>query len=236
VIELDNPVWHALSGPQQSLGTSTGLAAKFQSSICPFAGFPGDPGPSHWTDMATLLEPGGTTVLLNLPGESVPPEWTVLRVVGAIQMLGGGLGQDLREPEQSIELLALGESDVADMLALVGEARPGPFLPRTIAFGGYLGIRVNGDLIAMAGQRLGPPGFTEISAVATRSDHRRQGHGERLVRAVAVAIMGRGQLPFLHVSNENVQAIRLYESMGFTRRRSTTFTFVQAPPAGCSAS
>jgi predicted GNAT family acetyltransferase len=65
--------------------------------------------------------------------------------------------------------------------------------------------------------------------VATRGDHRRQGLGEGLVRAVAAGAMRRGETPFLHVSADNTQAIRLYESMGFTRRRDVSFTFLQSP-------
>jgi ribosomal protein S18 acetylase RimI-like enzyme len=229
VIELDNPVWSALNGPQRNLGISTGLAARFQDFICPFAGFSAQPGSSHWADMTSLLEPGGTTVLLNLPGAAVPPEWTVLRVIDALQMLGDGLVPDDRPSGGSDPLIPLGDDDVSDMLALVAEARPGPFLLRTVAFGGYLGIRREGQLIAMAGQRLAPPGYTEISAVATRSEHRRQGLAERLVRAVAGAIVDRGETPFLHVSADNLEAIRLYETMGFTRRRATSFTVLQSP-------
>jgi ribosomal protein S18 acetylase RimI-like enzyme len=233
-MELDNPVWHALVGRQSGLGVATELAARFDPSICPFAGFEGDLGPSHWADMASLLKPGEATVLVNLSITTVPSEWTVLRVIEAIQMLGDHLVPDRTETRPSEQLLQLGTADVADMLALVAEAQPGPFRTGTISFGGYLGIRRKGALIAMAGQRLGLTGYTEISAVATRSDHRRQGMGERLVRAVATGIVERGEIPFLHVSTESEKAIRLYEDMGFTRRRSVSFSFVQAPGVGAS--
>ena len=115
------------------------------------------------------------------------------------------------------------------MLALVGETRPGPFLSRTVEFGGYLGIRREGRLIAMAGERLRLVGFTEISAVATHPDHRRQGLAELLVRSVADAIIGRDETPFLHVAVDNAAAIRLYQSMGFVQRRTVSFVIVQAP-------
>ena len=113
------------------------------------------------------------------------------------------------------EAVRLGADDVPDMLALVARTRPGPFLPRTVELGTYLGIRREGRLIAMAGERLHPPGWTEISAVCTDAAFRGQGLGSRLVRAVALGIRERGETPFLHTAATNTAAIRLYESLGF---------------------
>ena len=124
--------------------------------------------------------------------------------------------------------MVLGPADVPEMLALVERTRPGPFLPRTIEMGTYLGIRRDGELVAMAGERLHPPGWTEISAVCT--DERFRGHGlaTRLVLAVAAGIRERGETPLLHAAATNVHAIRLYESLGFARRRHTRFVGLRA--------
>jgi ribosomal protein S18 acetylase RimI-like enzyme len=127
-------------------------------------------------------------------------------------------------------VVTLGAGDVADMLALVAEARPGPFLARTIEFGGYVGIRRQGQLVAMAGERLRPAGWAEVSAVATHPGHRRQGLAERLIQTVASAVAGRGEAPFLHAAAGNTDAIRLYESLGFTIRATVRFTVVATPP------
>ena len=115
------------------------------------------------------------------------------------------------------------------MLELVGRAKPGPFLQRTVEMGAYYGIRRDGRLVAMAGERLRPPGWTEISAVCTDEEHRGQGLATRLVRHVAAGITARGDTPFLHAAAVNTGAIRLYESMGFTVRRTTVFHFLQVP-------
>jgi ribosomal protein S18 acetylase RimI-like enzyme len=123
----------------------------------------------------------------------------------------------------------LGEGDVPDMLSLVAETQPGPFLARTIEFGGYLGIRRVGRLVAMAGERLQPAGYVEVSAVATDPAHRHQGLAELLVRAVATSVEGRRAVPILHAASENVGAIRLYERLGFTKRRDVSFVVLQAP-------
>jgi predicted GNAT family acetyltransferase len=112
---------------------------------------------------------------------------------------------------------------------LVRATRPGPFLARTVELGGYLGIRREGRLVAMAGERLRPPGWAEISAVCTAADYRGQGLGTRLVLAVAAGIRDRGEIPFMHTAADNVNAIRLYEALGFVHRRTTVFRAARVP-------
>jgi predicted GNAT family acetyltransferase len=125
------------------------------------------------------------------------------------------------EPDQ--EAVQLGHEDVPEMLDLVGRTRPGPFLPRTVELGSYLGIRRNGALVAMAGERMHPPGYTEISAVCTDPDARGSGLASRLMRAVAYGIRARGETPILHAASTNDTAIRLYEKLGFAVRREFEF-------------
>jgi predicted GNAT family acetyltransferase len=123
----------------------------------------------------------------------------------------------------------LGPEDVPELLELTRRTQPGPFRPRTIELGSYLGVRRDGALVAMAGQRLHPPGWTEISAVCTHPDHRGQGLASALVRALGHEIRGRGERPFLHAAATNDTAIALYESLGFAVRRAVTFLAVEAP-------
>ena len=115
------------------------------------------------------------------------------------------------------------------MTELVRLTRPGPFRPRTIEMGTYVGIRRNGRLIAMGGERLSPPGYTEISAVCTDPDHRGLGLASRLVLDLAHRIRARGDIPILHADARNVGAIRLYEQLGFVVRREVLFQIVTAP-------
>ena len=115
------------------------------------------------------------------------------------------------------------------MLELVARTEPGPFGPETYRMGRYLGIRRGGALIAMAGERLRPPGWTEISAVCTDPAFRGQGLAARLVGAVCAGIVQRGERPLLHVLASNQSAIALYERLGFVVRRSLQFEVVEAP-------
>ncbi len=232
---LDNPVWGALTGPQRSLGRAAARAVRFDPEVSPFGAFDAAPTADHWAEMAALTGPGTAVAIISV-GEDllVPPTgWTMSWESAGVQMVAATTGVGRPGPASgegpTDTIVALGADDVSDMLALVAVARPGPFSTRTVEFGGYVGIRRNGVLVAMAGERLQPPGFAEVSAVATHPDHRRQGLAELLIRAVASSIGARGEIPFLHVAAGNTDAIRLYEELGFTVRRPVWFSVLEAP-------
>jgi predicted GNAT family acetyltransferase len=126
------------------------------------------------------------------------------------------------------EAVSLGAADVPEMLELTTRTKPGPFLPRTFELGTYLGIRREGRLVAMAGERLHPAGWTEISAVCTDEAWRGQGLAARLIRAVGAEIRARGEVPFLHALTTNA-AIGLYEELGFRHRLAVLFAVVRVP-------
>jgi ribosomal protein S18 acetylase RimI-like enzyme len=223
---LDNPLWFALAGPQSHLAVRHGRAARLPADVSPFAAvagarLPDDPAPGAWADLAVLA--GSADVVV--PGApAVPPEgWERVDAIAGVQMVDDGLDA-APDPEAEV----LGRADVPEMLDLVARTRPGPFLPRTIALGTYLGIRRDGVLVAMAGERMRPPGFTEISAVCTDPAYRGQGLAGRLVRAVAAGIRARGDVPFLHAAADNATGIRLYERLGFSLRREVLFGALRA--------
>ena len=230
--ELDNPVWRALAGSQRDLGTVTPLAARFRPDVSPFGGFPVVPTEEHWRHMADLVGSRGTVALTGVTGRP-PTGWRQTLDIPGVQMVWeqpnrGATSASSGRPPEDVPV-PLGQGDVPDMLALVAETQPGPFLSGTIEFGGYVGIRREGRLVAMAGERLQPPGYVEISAVATDPAHRGQGLGELLVRTVVSSATERGAVPFLHAATDNAGAIRLYERLGFALRRAVSFLVLQAP-------
>nr|WP_243408016.1 GNAT family N-acetyltransferase [Frankia canadensis] len=220
---LDNPALGSLLGAHAHLAVRRGRVLRYPSDVAPFVALPDDPDSDTWRDVADLLSPGAILPLVDV-GNAGPPGWEVLGSAGGVQLVDADL---IAAPDG--EAVRLGPDDVEDILALIERTRPGPFQARTIELGTYLGIRRGGRLVAMAGERLHPPGWTEISAVCTDPAVRGQGLATRLVRAVAAGIRERGETPFLHTAADNTGAIRLYEHLGFRLRRQVRFTLARVP-------
>jgi len=217
---LDNPVFSSLTGPHARFAERRGNVLRYPVDVAPFIAMPDEPAESDWADAAALVGPGGLVPLAGV-GAAPPSAWTLVTVGEGVQMTGDDL-----DVAADPEAVPLGRADVPDMLALVARTKPGPFLPRTVELGSYLGIRRDGELVAMAGERLRPDGWTEISAVCTDEAWRGRGFASRLIRAVGAGIRARGDLPFLHAVATN-RAIGLYEQLGFRHRRTTVFAAAQ---------
>ncbi len=221
---LDNPVWTSLMGAHSELGEVANVrgagAGRYQRDVCPFGALEDQRSPDCWEALAQVIDGGAVCILVD--AAAVPDGWELIASVPGVQMDGTALEQATDE-----EAVTLTDADVSEMLELVKRTRPGPYLRHTIKMGRYLGIRSRGELVAMAGERLRPVGWSEISAVCTDASHRAQGLGTRLVRAVAAGIRERSERPFLHAAADNTAAIRLYQSLGFEVRATPTFTVLR---------
>jgi len=217
---LDNPVYVALCGAHARLAQVRGRARRYPADIAPFLALPSPPSAEDWRD-ATGLVARGTYAAVAHSGAELPEAWQAVGAFDLVQMIGErvtGAGCPEATP--------LGAADVPEMLELVAQTEPGPFLTRTIELGDYLGIRRDGALVAMAGERFQLDGWTEISAVCTRPDHRGRRLASQLIGALVASIELRSQRVFLHVLSTNTGAIRLYEKLGFRVRQSSTMTVV----------
>jgi len=220
---LDNPAWAALIGPQAALGERNALAARYRPSISPIAALK-EPTAAALDALAALLSEratraGGDDFAIVLTTEPKLPEVPALRCARTVALHQ----MWCRQPSapEPIDAIVLGEPDVPDMLALVRLTEPGPFAPRTIEFGGYFGVRDGGRLLAMAGERVRPPGWSEVSGVCTHPDGRGRGYAYALVAKVTHAIVARGESAYLHVavgSPSEFGAMRVYERAGFSER------------------
>lgn len=217
---LDNPAWNALNSHHQHLAIRKGIAARYQPEIL-MGGALFENTSSGFRDLGWLFETDETIGVFGLVTEDISG-WQFLQNTKAKQMVC----EELRSAPR-VDAVVLTTEDVPEMQELVNIAQPGPFLRRTIEMGQYLGIRQNGRLVAMAGERLHLPGFCEVSAVCTHPDYRGRGYGSALTAMVAQAILDRQETPFLHVVPGNDGALRLYQKLGFRIRKEIPISFLK---------
>lgn len=222
---LDNATWSALTGPLSRFAIGDGDARRFQPDVCAFTAVRDWSDPGVWSAIVDLVGPGGE---FSLPpsGVELPPGWEVTFTLDGVQLVETER-LDARPDDEAVEL---GADDVPAMLDLIDRTQPGPFLPRTYLMGRYVGIRRDGALVAMAGERMRPEGWTEISAVATDPRYRGQGLAARLVRDVTYHVRERGDGVYLHTTATN-PARALYARLGFAVRREVTFGTIRTPVA-----
>lgn len=219
---LDRPAWTSLSGPHSHLSQGNALARRYDPQVNLFAAT-ADEDPPSLAALAALLAPGDKVFVLQVPPIVLPPGLQCVHQAVGVQMVAT---RDLQAEADAEGFLPLGDADAPEMLALAELTQPGPFLPRTHTMGAFLGVRAAGRqdgpqsraLLAMAGERMRPPGHTEVSGVCTHPDARGQGLARRLSATVAARIQARGEQPFLHAWQTNTAAIALYESLGFRVR------------------
>jgi predicted GNAT family acetyltransferase len=220
---LDNPIWSALRHRQArfAMKGATERVVRFDPEVSIFSGVNrlDEPG---WAAIAEAVGPGGSAVLFRDVVPTVPSGWGETYRDECFQLIA----EDL-DPPPELDIDELGPDDDAEMLALAQLTEPGPFGPRTHELGTYIGIRRDGRLVAMAGQRLCLPGWTEISAVCTHPDARQLGFGAALTLRMAAKIREDGDEAFLHVLASNENALRLYQTLGFTIRRKVDVVVVQ---------
>lgn len=217
---LDRPMWNALGGPQAALNVGQGTLRRVDPSYGPFAGAV----PGHEDDLAALVTQGGEVWLVE-PQEVVPPcGMRLIRSAPLLQMIADGPA--LPDADDA-DIVLLGEADVPEMTALALATEPGPWGASTWRYGQFFGIRLDGRLAAMAGERMRPAmGLAEVSGVCTWPEYRGRGLAARLIRRVMAGQRARGDVPFLHSYAGNAGAIRLYESLGFRARRPMVATIL----------
>lgn len=220
---LDRPVWATLNGRQADLAVRHGVAIRMRPEYGLFAATP-DERPEYLAALGDLVRAMGPVGLVELAAPPPIPGTEVVSSAVCLQMVAETVAPAWDVP---FDMLSLGDADAAEMLALATLTRPGPFFARTHQLGAFIGVRVAGQLVAMAGERMRPDGYTEASGVCVHPDHRGQGYAARLLREVTARILARGDRAFLHSYADNATAIGLYESLGYRGRREVVFTVVR---------
>lgn len=210
---LDNIVWHCLTGMHAQFASGTGTIRRFARGFSPIVGF-ADFAHPDLAALAPYCDAGEHFYCIAWPG-AIGSGWALTADAPGLQLVWDAPAPAADDAFAAVRLQA---SDVPAMQALVALTQPGPFAERTIELGEYYGVFVDGELVAMAGERMGVGTFREISGVCTRPGFQGRGLARRLVEKLVRLQLARGQTPFLHVMADNHNAHRLYQRMGFRLR------------------
>lgn len=213
---LDRPVWSMLTGRQAHLAEGDVRALRIDRGYGVF-GVAADTGAEAQAALAALVPDDGELWMVESEPWPLPAGTREVKRAVLAQMVAEGPPPAVRDDESPI--IALGDTDAPEMAALADHAKPGPWGPATHRYGPFFGVRQDGRLLAMAGQRMLMPGMAEVSGVATWADCRGRGLARALIGHVMREMVARGETPFLHSYADNAGAIALYESLGFRIRR-----------------
>jgi ribosomal protein S18 acetylase RimI-like enzyme len=219
---LDHPIWNALTTRQQALAEGGALVRRYPPAIGPFAAMT-DMFPQNFAALGALMSQPDVAVMFTPDPVTPPAEFKILLAETGEQMIGTPAASSIRD----VEIVTLGADDVPAMMELTKLTNPGPFAPRTHELGTFLGIRIDGQLVAMAGERMKPANYTEMTAVCVHPSHRSRGYAQVLLAAISRQIAARGEIPFLHVFSNNTSAIALYRRQGMEIRRRLYVTVLQ---------
>jgi predicted GNAT family acetyltransferase len=222
---LDNVIWQALTTRQSHFAEACPGARRFIREISPLGAFEHEDSQGY-KSLAKLLKPGETIGLFLDDAYEAQPGWNFVAGAPLWQMVCDN-GFPVLPSVGDIQITELGPKDSPQMIELTALTKPGPFDTRTHEFGTYLGIRLDGKLVAMAGERLKVPGNTEVSAVCTHPDYTGRGYAASLMTKVMQRITQRGEAPFLHVREDNVRAIEVYRRLGFRLRAGRHFAVIR---------
>jgi ribosomal protein S18 acetylase RimI-like enzyme len=223
---LDNPTWTALTTLQAPWARVQGQARRFPAEVCVHGAFD-QATPEAWQSLAPMAH--DPVNIFSLEPLDLPPGWTVTRKLEMYQMVQEdrpGLSADQNRESEIVELT---DAHLAEMTELYAATRPGRALcARMHELGGFIGVRHQGLLVAMACLRLHFPGYREISTVGTRPGHTGHGYATAVVAELARRIHAAQEKPFLTVQTNNARAIAIYRRLGFRERtlmHSTTLHF-----------
>lgn len=225
---LANPIWQAATTRQQHLAYGGGPARRFYAEVVPLAAME-DQSPEAVAALTALVARGERVWLFEEPHLD-PEQWRVTNRIPGFQMVCDALAPEARPGEGLQSVMLDTVADAAEMNALKAVAFPGFFGMRTPEMGRYRGIRIDGELVAMAGERLALPGYREVSAICTHPAHLGRGYAQQLTREATALILSDGDIPFLHVADGNGAAIHIYERLGF--RNCAEVVFVQLERLG----
>ena len=208
-----NLVWNALQTVHANFAVKNSHAARYPADVVPYAAL-ADSTHADLSPLEELLAPDDLVYLIG-PQPTPIKSLQVGPPLDCFQMLFTAQPPlDTGTPDDP-PILRMTPADAPDMVALTDLAFPGFFRPRTHEMGTYYGIRINNQLVAIAGERLAIPGYCELSAIVTHPAHTGKGYATLLMNRLLRDHASANVKSFLHVSQKNSRAIALYQRMGF---------------------
>ncbi len=213
---LANPFYAALTTLQTDFAEHTGNAVRYRPNVLPFSSVARE---GDVVDIELLRRDGDVNFACTIP--TLDAEVADSRLFNCLQMVWQP--RDITVPDALENESELGPDDADDMVELTQIAFPGYYRHESYQLGRYIGLRVNGQLVAMAGHRTRMPGLREISAVCTRPGFTSKGYAQHLV---ARLLNQTDELPYLHVVSTNARAIPIYEALGFVTTAEVPILYV----------
>ncbi|WP_316633009.1 GNAT family N-acetyltransferase [uncultured Flavobacterium sp.] len=214
--KLDNPIWNSLSESHEKFAIDYNGTKFYNPDYCPFGGF---------LELESTLESAkkyaSLCVNFFIVGKKpiIADSLEIVKKLVCLQMI-------IHEKIQITfdnEIIKLTEEHSEELFDLVNLVQPGYFKTKTPLLGSYYGIFNDRKLVSIAGERMKMNTFTEVSAIITHPDHTGKGYAKQLTSHVVNTIFNEGKIPFLHVVESNLGAIKLYEKLGFVMRRKISF-------------
>jgi ribosomal protein S18 acetylase RimI-like enzyme len=207
-----NPVWHALHTRHRGFAQGLAEACRYPADVAPFAAV-AEPSAMAMQQLHALLAPLEWVWVIG-ENSARTPGLSIEEALDCLQMI---MPEDRALPEPLRSIVGLGDKEAPEMFELANTtAFPGFFRRRTHEMGSYLGVRSEGALIAMGGERLMLDGYPELSGICTHTAYRGKGLAAGIIAELVRNHRRDGLVSWLQVAVSNSRAIDLYSRLGFT--------------------
>ena len=219
--KLDNPAWYALNETHACFAIGNHEVKRYRPEIVVFSAYRSN-AKNVFEKFNVLASVDESFFLIGeLP--ELASNYVIENTLPCVQMTC----RSEIKTAITATITGLGEAADEQLESLINLVQPGYYKRDTRLMGDYYGIYENGQLVSVTGERMRMHALTEISAVVTHPDFTGRKYAQQLIAFVSNKNLHAGNIPFLHVAETNERAIRIYEHLGFIKRRMINFTKIK---------